>query len=88
MILEPLHSTGDGETHRSLGSSNPPSTHVLGNLDIGCKAALLQLISSKIREANSAAGTAQRLGFASVSITLRSVLRHDQVIPRDTQFIC
>lgn len=31
---------------------------------------------------------AQGLSFASLSITLCNVLRHDQVIPRDTQFIC
>lgn len=36
----------------------------------------------------STAATAQGLGFASASITLCNILRHDQVIPRDTQFIC
>lgn len=31
---------------------------------------------------------AQGLSFASMSITLCNILRHDQVIPRDTRFIC
>lgn len=93
-IPNPCTAQGMGRhVSKSLGSSRPhntrpPSIHVPGKADTGGKVALLQLISSKNRKANSAAGTAQGLGFASMSITLCSVLRHDQVIPRDTQFIC